>query len=86
MTKVQIDPSVILKIVEENPNCVMLKHEDWPGLDKISALRAASASGARRISILCGNGGIFLTEESFHENTTPPSSGRWATVICFRLM
>ena len=24
---------------------------------------------------------IFLTEESFHENATPPSSGRWATVM-----
>ena len=24
---------------------------------------------------------IFLTEESFHETTTPPSSGRWATVM-----
>ncbi len=24
---------------------------------------------------------IFLTEESFHENTAPPTSGRWATVM-----
>jgi hypothetical protein len=24
---------------------------------------------------------IFLTEESFHENASPPSSGRWATVL-----
>jgi len=24
---------------------------------------------------------IFLTEESFHENAAPPSSGRWATVM-----
>ncbi len=41
----------------------MLKHEDWPGLEKISALRTASDAGARRISILCGNGGLFLPEE-----------------------
>ena len=41
----------------------MLKHEDWPGLEKISALRAASDAGARRISILCGNGGMYLVEE-----------------------
>ena len=41
----------------------MLKHEDWPGLEKISALRAASDAGARRISILCGNGGLYLLEE-----------------------
>ncbi|MFK7868704.1 MAG: dihydrodipicolinate synthase family protein [Roseobacter sp.] len=62
-TQVQIPTSVILKIVENCPTCVMLKHEDWPGLDKISALRAASDRGARRISVLCGNGGLYLPEE-----------------------
>ncbi|MCK0150505.1 dihydrodipicolinate synthase family protein [Marivita sp. S6314] len=62
-TGVQISTSVILRIVEDCPNCVMLKHEDWPGLEKISALRAASDGGARRISILCGNGGMYLLEE-----------------------
>lgn len=31
---------VIRRIVSENPSCVMLKHEDWPGLEKISALRS----------------------------------------------
>ncbi|MBB5514517.1 4-hydroxy-tetrahydrodipicolinate synthase [Rubricella aquisinus] len=63
VTGVQIAPKVILKIVEECPKCVMLKHEDWPGLEKISALRKASDEGARRISILCGNGALFLPEE-----------------------
>ena len=63
VTNVVIPVDVILKIVEDCPTCVMLKHEDWPGLDKISALRAASEKGARRISILCGNGGLFLPEE-----------------------
>jgi 4-hydroxy-tetrahydrodipicolinate synthase len=63
VTNVQIAPSVILRIVEAQPTCVMLKHEDWPGLAKISALRAASDSGARRISILAGNGAMFLPEE-----------------------
>ena len=62
-TQVQIPPKVILRIVEALPTCVMLKHEDWPGLAKITALRAASARGARRISILTGNGGLFLPEE-----------------------
>lgn len=62
-TGVHIAPKVILKIVEDCPTCVMLKHEDWPGLDKISTLRAASDTGARRISILCGNGGLYLLEE-----------------------
>lgn len=63
-TGVQISASVILRIVRNLPSCVMLKHEDWPGLNKIGALRAASDRGeARRISILCGNGGVFLPEE-----------------------
>ena len=63
VTNVVIPTPVILKVVEDCPTCVMLKHEDWPGLEKISALRAASDAGARRISILCGNGGLFLLEE-----------------------
>ena len=63
VTGVKMPTSVILKIVEACPSCVMLKHEDWPGLEKISALREASDQGARRISILCGNGGQFLLEE-----------------------
>jgi 4-hydroxy-tetrahydrodipicolinate synthase len=57
-------PTVIKRIVSENPSCIMLKHEDWPGLDKISALRDFERDGAmRRISILCGNGGLFLDYE-----------------------
>ena len=63
VTGVTIPSKVILKVVEDCPTCVMLKHEDWPGLEKISALRTASDAGARRISILCGNGGLFLPEE-----------------------
>jgi 4-hydroxy-tetrahydrodipicolinate synthase len=63
VTNVQISPATILRIVKALPTCVMLKHEDWPGLSKISALRAASEKGERRISILVGNGGMFLPEE-----------------------
>lgn len=63
VTGVTIPTKVIAQIIDDCPTCVMLKHEDWPGLDKISALRAASDAGARRISILCGNGGQFLLEE-----------------------
>jgi 4-hydroxy-tetrahydrodipicolinate synthase len=63
-TQVQFTPKVILTIAERLANMVMLKHEDWPGLAKLSALRAASDAGkARRISILVGNGGVFLPEE-----------------------
>ena len=36
---VQMTPGVIRRIVTELPSCAMLKHEDWPGLEKISTLR-----------------------------------------------
>src|SRR3546814_18521990 len=42
----------------------MLKHEDWPGLSKLSTLRdMMGRDELRRISILVGNGGLFLPEE-----------------------
>ena len=57
-------PAVIRKIVADNPSCVMLKHEDWPGLEKISTLRKFQQDGSLRpISILTGNGGLFLDFE-----------------------
>lgn len=63
-TNVVMTPKVIMRIIEQHPSCVMLKHEDWPGLDKITALRRASDAGqVRRVSILCGNGGMFLPFE-----------------------
>ncbi|WP_151637658.1 dihydrodipicolinate synthase family protein [Noviherbaspirillum aerium] len=64
-TGVQMSTSVILRILKNSPSCVMLKHEDMPGLAKLSAIRAASERGdTRRISILTGNGGgLFLPEE-----------------------
>ena len=61
---VQMAPSVVRRIVMEVPSCVMLKHEDWPGLEKISTLRGYERDGSmRHISILCGNGGLFLDYE-----------------------
>jgi 4-hydroxy-tetrahydrodipicolinate synthase len=61
---VQMTPGVIRRIVTEIPSCVMLKHEDWPGLEKISTLRGWERDGSmRHIAILCGNGGLFLDFE-----------------------
>lgn len=62
---VVLSTAVILRIVRSIPTCVMLKHEDCPGLAKLAALRAAGERGeVRRISILTGNGGgLFLPEE-----------------------
>lgn len=64
-TGVQMSAGVILKILKNSPTCVMLKHEDCPGLAKLSAIRAATDKGElKRISILTGNGGgLFLPEE-----------------------
>ena len=62
---VVMTPGVIRRIVTDNPACMMLKHEDWPGLEKISALRGFEADGSMRpIAILCGNGGLFLDFET----------------------
>ena len=61
---VVMTPQVLARIVTENPSCVMLKLEDWPGLEKISAVRALEQTGRmRQVSILTGNGGIFLDFE-----------------------
>lgn len=63
-TGVQMASAVIRRIIDTIPSCVMLKHEDWPGLDKLSWLRTASMSGGmRRVPILTGNGALFLPDE-----------------------
>ncbi len=55
---------VLKRMARDVPSVVMLKHEDWPGLEKISALRAVEAAGEMpRLSILCGNGALFLDFE-----------------------
>ena len=61
---VVMTPQVLRRIVTENPSCVMLKIEDWPSLEKITAMRKLVGDGAmRRVSILTGNGGIFVDYE-----------------------
>lgn len=62
-TGVDISVGTLGTIFERHPSIVMLKHEEWPGLEKITELRRAEARGRRRSSILCGNGGLFLPEE-----------------------
>ena len=64
ITNVIMTPGIIRRIVSENASVVMLKAEDWPGLEKISTLRKAQAEGALRpIAILVANGGLFLDFE-----------------------
>ena len=62
---VVMTPGVIARIANAHPSCVMLKHEDWPGLEKITALRDLERDAEMpRLSILCGNGGLFLDFET----------------------
>ncbi|NDW06957.1 dihydrodipicolinate synthase family protein [Jiella pacifica] len=63
-TGVQISTATILTLTRDCPQIVMLKHEDCPGLAKVSAVRNGSATAdTPRISILCGNGGLYLPQE-----------------------
>ncbi|MEM8820421.1 MAG: dihydrodipicolinate synthase family protein [Pseudomonadota bacterium] len=64
LTGVRISATSILKLTTEHPQIVMLKHEDWPGLNKLTAVRKGSGTGAvPRLSILTGNSALFLDEE-----------------------
>ncbi|HEX2824905.1 MAG TPA: dihydrodipicolinate synthase family protein [Burkholderiales bacterium] len=60
---VVMTPAVLKRIVTEIPSCKMLKIEDWPSLEKLSAIRKLEREGMRRVSILTGNGGVFVNYE-----------------------
>lgn len=63
-TGVNISVPTFLQLVDEHPSLVMFKHEDWPGLRKLQQVRrACDGKARRRISILCGNGGLYLPQE-----------------------
>jgi len=55
---------LFVRLVDEFPQIAMFKHEDMPGLSKLSVIRSACDGKAHRyIPILCGNGGIYLPQE-----------------------
>jgi len=63
-TGVHFSTWTILTIARDNPQIVMLKHEDWPGLTKLSRVRAQTGTDTQpRLSILVGNAGLFLPQE-----------------------
>ena len=62
-TGTEISVALFNRLVAEFDQLVMLKHEECPGLNKISNVRQASDNGLRRVSILCGNGGLYLPQE-----------------------
>jgi 4-hydroxy-tetrahydrodipicolinate synthase len=65
-TGVNISVPAFLDLVDAHENLVMFKHEDWPGLRKLGQVRrACDGTARRRISILTGNGGLYLPQELF---------------------
>ncbi|MBM7070178.1 dihydrodipicolinate synthase family protein [Actibacterium sp. 188UL27-1] len=63
-TGVQVSVETILSLTTDHPQIVMLKHEDWPGLTKLSRVRTETGtSKVPRMSILTGNSALFLPQE-----------------------
>jgi 4-hydroxy-tetrahydrodipicolinate synthase len=63
-TGVWFSTPLLNKLFTDLPSLKVLKHEDWPGLRKLTQFRAAEAAGdRRRVSVLVGNGGVFLPQE-----------------------
>ena len=60
-TGVSMAVSLLRRMVAAFPQFKVLKHEDCPGLAKLSALRETGDS--RRVSILVGNGGLYYPQE-----------------------
>ncbi len=63
-TKSETSVAVFNRLVTDFDQLVMLKHEEWPGLFKVTQVRqTAEQQGIRRVSILVGNGGLYLPQE-----------------------
>ncbi len=63
-TGVHISVACLNRMITDYAQLVMFKHEDCPGLSKLSNIRRTSESdGVRRVSILAGNGGLYLPQE-----------------------
>ena len=62
-TGVNFSVETLLDIFAAHAQIVMLKHEDWPGLTKLSRIREATGQRAGRLSILTGNSALFLPQE-----------------------
>jgi 4-hydroxy-tetrahydrodipicolinate synthase len=63
-TGVYLSPTVFERLVDDFRQLVMLKHEDAPGLAKLTRVREGEKRpGRRRVSILVGNGGLYYPQE-----------------------
>lgn len=63
-TGVYLPVPVFERLVDDFGQLVMLKHEDAPGLTKLTRVREGEKTpGRRRVSILVGNGGLYYPQE-----------------------
>ena len=63
-TGVSLSVECFNRMISDFPQLVMLKHEDCPGLEKLTQVRdSAEKQGLRRVSVLTGNGGLYLPQE-----------------------
>ena len=60
---VYLSVTTVKRLIDDFPQLVMFKHEDLPGLKKLSQLRASAEQGRRRVSILSANGGLYVPQE-----------------------
>ena len=66
-------PSVIRRIVEDNPSCLMVKHEEWPGLEKLTALKNLMAETACARSRSCAAMAACSCRTSWSAARTAPT-------------
>ena len=62
-TTVYLSVSVVNRLIDDFPQLVMFKHEDCPGLAKLTKLRQSGEDKHRRVSIVTGNGGLYVPQE-----------------------
>jgi 4-hydroxy-tetrahydrodipicolinate synthase len=63
-TGVYLPVPLFHRMVEAFPRLVVLKHEDAPGLAKLTQIREeARRDGRRRVSVLVGNGALYYPQE-----------------------
>jgi len=62
-TGVTTSLACLSRLVHDFSQLVMLKHEDFPGLRKITQLRRLEQNGQRRLSVLVGNNGLYIPQE-----------------------
>lgn len=65
LTQVHMSAALVNKLLGQFDSIKVLKHEDCPGLRKLTKVRQAETSGARkrRVSILVGNSALYLPQE-----------------------